>query len=92
MYICISVFFVFSLVFEIVVVFVMCVLDKFDVLLVISSVKFGINIILDFFFILIFYVGSYILIVNMQVGIQLVCNMVVVICGLVYFFWRISWL
>ncbi|KAK0660474.1 hypothetical protein QBC41DRAFT_286436 [Cercophora samala] len=66
-------------------------LDKPDVPLVISSAKFGINIILDLLLISTFHVGGHTPTVNMQAGIQLACNMGAAICGLVYFLWRTSW-
>ncbi|KAK3324949.1 hypothetical protein B0H66DRAFT_580341 [Apodospora peruviana] len=50
-------------------------LDKPDVPLIISSVKFGINIILDLLIISKFHVGRHQPTANMQAGIQLACNM-----------------
>ncbi|KAK3312071.1 hypothetical protein B0H66DRAFT_578388 [Apodospora peruviana] len=52
-------------------------LDKPDVPLIISSVKFGINIILDL-----------LIISKAHAGIQLACNMASAIFGLAYFLWR----
>jgi Na+-driven multidrug efflux pump len=63
-------------------------LDKPDVPLIISSAKFSINIILDLVLISPFHVGSYTPTVNLQASIQLACNMVSALLGLVYFLWR----
>lgn len=60
-------------------------LDKPDVPLIISSVIFAVNIILDFLVISKFHVGSFQPTVNMQAGNQLVCNMAAAIVGLLYF-------
>ncbi|KAF2969108.1 hypothetical protein GQX73_g4451 [Xylaria multiplex] len=62
-------------------------LDKPDVPLVISSVKFTVNIILDFLIISRFHVGSFQPTVNMQAVIQLVCGLVAAFAGLGYFLW-----
>ncbi|KPM42499.1 hypothetical protein AK830_g4034 [Neonectria ditissima] len=62
-------------------------LDKPDVPLVISSIKFAINIVLDLLIISRFHVGSFTPTVKMQGIIQLVCNIAAAIIGLVYFFW-----
>ncbi|KAL6406007.1 hypothetical protein AUP68_10565 [Ilyonectria robusta] len=62
-------------------------LDNPDVPLVISSIKFAINIILDLLIISRFHVGSFKPTVNMQGIIQLVCNLVAAFGGLCYFFW-----
>ncbi|KAI0537937.1 hypothetical protein GGR58DRAFT_324064 [Xylaria digitata] len=62
-------------------------LDKPDVPLVISSVKFAVNIILDFLIISRFHVGSFQPTVNMQAVIQLVCGLVAAFAGLGYFLW-----
>ncbi|KAI3334452.1 hypothetical protein F4824DRAFT_186430 [Ustulina deusta] len=66
-------------------------LDKPDVPLVISSVKFGVNIILDLLVISRFHVGSFKPTVNMQAIIQLVCSLVAAFAGLVYFLWFNTW-
>lgn len=60
-------------------------LDKPDVPLVISSLKFAVNIILDLLIISKFRVGSHKPMVNIQGGIQLACNLASAICGLAYF-------
>jgi Na+-driven multidrug efflux pump len=60
-------------------------LDQPDVPLVISCVKFAVNIILDLILISRFHVGSFTPTVNMQGGIQLACNMTASIAGLCYF-------
>ncbi|TVY85599.1 hypothetical protein LAWI1_G008665, partial [Lachnellula willkommii] len=60
-------------------------LDHPDVPLVISCVKFAVNIILDLLIISRFHVGSFTPTVNMQGGIQLACNMTSSIAGLCYF-------
>ena len=62
-------------------------LDKPDIPLAISSIKFAINIILDFLIISKFHVGNFTPTVNMQGTIQLVCNLVAAIAGLMYFLW-----
>ena len=62
-------------------------LDKPDIPLAISSIKFAVNIILDFLIISKFHVGNFTPTVNMQGTIQLVCNLVAAIAGLVYFLW-----
>ncbi|KAH7162045.1 hypothetical protein B0J13DRAFT_632834 [Dactylonectria estremocensis] len=62
-------------------------LDNPDVPLVISSIKFAINIILDLLIISRFHVGSFKPSVNTQGIIQLVCNLVAAFGGLCYFFW-----
>ena len=66
-------------------------LDKPDIPLVISSVKFAVNILLDMLILSKFHVGSHEPSVNMQAGIQLTCNMVAAFVGLGYFLWRTSW-
>ncbi|KAJ8128206.1 hypothetical protein O1611_g5432 [Lasiodiplodia mahajangana] len=66
-------------------------LDKPDVPLVISSVKFAINIILDLLIISRFHVGSFRPTVNMQAVIQLVCSLVAAFAGLAYFLWSNTW-
>jgi Na+-driven multidrug efflux pump len=60
-------------------------LDKPDIPLLISSVKFAVNIVLDLLFISRFHVGSFQPTVNVQGGIQLACNMTASIAGLGYF-------
>ncbi|KAJ8112778.1 hypothetical protein OPT61_g4930 [Boeremia exigua] len=60
-------------------------LDKPDVPLVISSVKFAVNIILDLLIISKFHVGSITPTVNMQAGISLACNVTSAFAGLAYF-------
>ncbi|TVY84045.1 hypothetical protein LSUE1_G003681 [Lachnellula suecica] len=60
-------------------------LDQPDVSLVISCVKFAVNIILDLIIISRFHVGAFQPTVNMQGGIQLACNMTASIAGLCYF-------
>ncbi|KAI0415245.1 hypothetical protein F5X98DRAFT_389240 [Xylaria grammica] len=62
-------------------------LDKPDVPLVISSVKFAVNIVLDLLIISRFHVGSFQPTVNMQAVIQLVCSLVAAFVGLAYFLW-----
>lgn len=63
-------------------------LDRPDVPLIISSVKFCINIILDMLIISRFHVGPYKPTVNKQALIQLCCNMTSAFVGLAYFvFW-----
>ncbi|KAI0111263.1 hypothetical protein GGR51DRAFT_71589 [Nemania sp. FL0031] len=66
-------------------------LDKPDVPLVISSVKFAINIILDLLIISRFHVGAFRPTVNMQAVIQLVCSLVAAFAGLTYFLWSNTW-
>ncbi|KAK6706783.1 hypothetical protein SNK04_007802 [Fusarium graminearum] len=66
-------------------------LDKPDIPLAISTVKFAVNIILDFLIISRFHVGSFTPTVNMQGTIQLVCNLVAAFAGLVYFLWSNTW-
>lgn len=65
-------------------------LDKPDVPLVISSVKFTINIILDLIIISKFHVGGITPTVNMQAGISLACNLSSAFAGLVYFIYTTS--
>ncbi|KAF2127835.1 hypothetical protein P153DRAFT_368380 [Dothidotthia symphoricarpi CBS 119687] len=60
-------------------------LDKPDVPLIISSVKFAINIILDLILISKFHVSSITPTVNMQAGISLACNLTSAFAGLAYF-------
>ncbi|KAK4209488.1 hypothetical protein QBC37DRAFT_443317 [Rhypophila decipiens] len=66
-------------------------LDSPDVPLVISSVKFAVNIILDLLIISKFHVGSHTPTINMQAGIQLACNLTSAVLGLVYFLWTKTW-
>lgn len=61
-------------------------LDKPDVPLVISSVKFLVNIVLDMLIVSKLHVRSHTPTINMQAGIQLTCNMTTAFVGLVYFF------
>jgi Na+-driven multidrug efflux pump len=65
-------------------------LDKPDVPLVISSVKFAINIILDLIIISKFHVSSITPTVNMQAGIALACNLTSALVGLMYFMYTTS--
>ncbi|KAJ4351058.1 hypothetical protein N0V95_004162 [Ascochyta clinopodiicola] len=65
-------------------------LDKPDVPLVISSVKFAINIILDLIIISKFHVGGITPTVNMQAGISLACNLTSAFAGLAYFVYMTS--
>lgn len=62
-------------------------LDKPDVPLVISSVKFVVNIILDFLIISTFHVGSHIPTVNDQARIQLAVSLTAAFLGACYFLW-----
>jgi Na+-driven multidrug efflux pump len=62
-------------------------LDKPDVPLVISSVKFAANIILDFLIISKFHVGGHTPTVNDQARIQLACSLTSAFIGLLYFIW-----
>jgi Na+-driven multidrug efflux pump len=65
-------------------------LDKPDVPLIISSVKFAVNIILDLIIISKFHVGSITPTVNMQAGISLACNLTSAFAGLAYFVYTTS--
>ncbi|KAF3071870.1 putative NADP-dependent mannitol dehydrogenase [Trichoderma lentiforme] len=65
-------------------------LDKPDVPLVISSIKFAVNIILDLLIISRYHVGSFEPTVNMQGIIQLVCNLTAALAGLAYFLYFVS--
>lgn len=60
-------------------------LDKPDVPLVISSVKFGVNVILDMIVISKFHIPRVTPTVNMQAATQLACNLVASFAGLAYF-------
>ena len=65
-------------------------LDKPDVPLVISSVKFAVNIILDLILISKFHVRGITPTVNMQAGTSLACNLASAIAGLSYFIYTTS--
>ncbi|KAF2998906.1 hypothetical protein E8E13_005565 [Curvularia kusanoi] len=65
-------------------------LDKPDVPLVISSIKFAVNIILDFMLISTFHIGGITPTVNMQAGISLACNLTSAFLGLAYFVYTTS--
>lgn len=60
-------------------------LEKPDVPLVISSVKFGVNIILDMILISEFHILQVTPNVNTQAATQLACNMIASLAGLLYF-------
>lgn len=60
-------------------------LDKPDVPLLISSIKVGVNILLDLLLISKFHVGPWKPSVNMQAGIRLICDMVAACSGVLYF-------
>ena len=60
-------------------------LDQPDIPLIISSIKFAVNIILDFILISKFHVGGVNPTVNTQAATQLTCNMVASLAGLAYF-------
>ena len=60
-------------------------LDKPDVPLIISTVKFLINIVLDLLIISKVHVGNFTPTVNMQAATQLACNMASAFFGLAYF-------
>ena len=62
-------------------------LDKPDVPLVISSVKFAVNIILDMVVISKFHVRGITPTVNTQAATQLACNLTASFAGLAYFIW-----
>jgi Na+-driven multidrug efflux pump len=66
-------------------------LDKPDVPLIISSVKFAINIILDLILISKFHIGGITPTVNMQAGISLACNLTSAFAGLAYFIYTTSY-
>ncbi|KAK8151091.1 hypothetical protein BC567DRAFT_171061 [Phyllosticta citribraziliensis] len=63
-------------------------LDRPDVPLLISSVKFAVNIVLDLLLISKVHVGAHRPSVNLQTGIQLACNLASAAAGLAYFLWR----
>ena len=65
-------------------------LDKPDVPLIISSVRFAVNIMLDLILISKFHVGSVTPTVNMQAGIALACNLASALAGLAYFVYTTS--
>lgn len=62
-------------------------LDKPDVPLLISSVKFLVNIVLDLLLISRFHVGRTTPTVNTQAVIRLCCDLASAFCGLAYFLW-----
>ncbi|KAF2215788.1 hypothetical protein CERZMDRAFT_109658 [Cercospora zeae-maydis SCOH1-5] len=62
-------------------------LDQPDVPLVISSVKFGINIVLDLILISKFHAPGVVPTVNTQASTQLACNLAASFLGLGYFLW-----
>ncbi|OIW29697.1 hypothetical protein CONLIGDRAFT_615871 [Coniochaeta ligniaria NRRL 30616] len=66
-------------------------MDRPDVPLVIGSVKFAVNIVLDLLVISRFHVGGWTPSVNMQAGVQLACQVAAAGVGLGYFLWRESW-
>ncbi|KAF2451061.1 hypothetical protein P171DRAFT_427289 [Karstenula rhodostoma CBS 690.94] len=65
-------------------------LDRPDVPLIISSIKFAINIILDLVVISKFHVGGVTPTVNLQAGIQLACNLSSALAGLAYLVYATS--
>ncbi len=65
-------------------------LDKPDVPVLISSVSFAVNIILDLLIISWFHVGSHKPTVNHQAAIQLACNLTSAFAGLGYFVYAIT--
>lgn len=65
-------------------------LDKPDIPLIISTVKFAVNIILDMLIISRFHVGNHQPTINMQASIQLTCGMTAASAGLGYFLWTTS--
>lgn len=65
-------------------------LDKPDVPLVISTIKFAVNIILDLIIISRYHVGSFKPTVNMQGIIQLACTLTASLMGLAYFLYFVS--
>lgn len=66
-------------------------MDRPDVPLVIGSVKFAVNIVLDLLIISRFHVGGWTPNVNMQAGVQLGCQIAAAGVGLGYFVWRETW-
>ena len=89
-YVRISAFSAFTSAIETAVAYATRALDKPDVPLVISSVKFLVNIVLDMLIISKFHVGSHTPTINMQAGIQLACSMTAAFVGLAYFFMTTS--
>ncbi|KAI8941822.1 hypothetical protein NX059_003022 [Plenodomus lindquistii] len=65
-------------------------LDKPDVPLLISTVKFAVNIVLDLILISKFHVAGVVPTVNMQAGISLACNLTSAAAGLAYFIYTTS--
>lgn len=65
-------------------------LDKPDVPLVLSSIKFIVNIVLDLLLISKFHVGGWVPDVNMQAAIRLSCDLIAAAAGLCYFFFTTS--
>ncbi|KXT11028.1 hypothetical protein AC579_7327 [Pseudocercospora musae] len=65
-------------------------LDKPDVPLLISSIKFAVNIMLDMIFISKYHVRSVAPHVNTQAAIQLACGLTASFAGLLYFVWTTS--
>lgn len=65
-------------------------LDKPDVPLLISSIKFAINIILDLLIISRFHVGSFQPSINIQASIRLACDLTSAFVGLFYFIFATS--
>ncbi|KAM4067818.1 hypothetical protein HRG_009810 [Hirsutella rhossiliensis] len=63
-------------------------LDEPDVALILSCIKFAVNIILDLLLISTFRVGSLEPTVNLQASIQLACNLAAAFGGLAYFLFR----
>ncbi|TLS20292.1 uncharacterized protein PpBr36_11452 [Pyricularia pennisetigena] len=88
MYVRIGAFSAFSSSIETAVASATRALDRPDVPLIINSVKFAVNIILDLLLISKIHVGSHEPTVNMQAGIQLSCNLASAFIGLAYFLWR----
>ncbi|KAJ2900105.1 hypothetical protein MKZ38_002598 [Zalerion maritima] len=89
-YIRISAFSAFGSAMETAVAVAARALDKPDVPLVVSSVKFSANIILDMLIISTFRVGSHTPTVNVQAGIQLACNLAAALAGLGYVLFKTS--
>ncbi|KAI8241233.1 hypothetical protein K4K57_009998 [Colletotrichum sp. SAR 10_99] len=87
-YVRIGAFSAFSSAIETVVSSATRAVDRPDVPLIISSVKFAVNIVLDLLIISKVHVGSHKPTVNMQAGIQLACNLASALIGLAYFLWR----
>ena len=84
-YVRISGFSILSSALEIAIFVAIRILDKLDILILISSTKFIINIILNIIFISTFYVILVTSIVNSQTSIRLVYNMLSAAIGIVYF-------